>query len=241
MKKIILRITSAIIFLPIIASFIYTLFVLFFYDPCSDAYSFLHLLIFQLILLLLSTITLTFSFKDSQNRYKVVRIALWVCFALYLFTLFGILFLDMIRTRGKESITTIFQYKDILSSIKAGSNFIPFHSIYNYIQQLTNQNPNNNYFILFLFGNLLLFCPMGILLPCLFKKTRKWYAFITTMLIGLFLIESLQLIFGMGRFDIDDMILNFIGAVLVYFIAKIHFIQKIFERLYLLQPKEVLI
>jgi glycopeptide antibiotics resistance protein len=65
-------------------------------------------------------------------------------------------------------------------------------------------------------GNIILFIPYGILLPLLFK--RKFKTSIIVFLIGLFCLESLQLITKRGHFDIDDFILNTVGFLIGYWV-----------------------
>lgn len=65
-----------------------------------------------------------------------------------------------------------------------------------------------------LIGNMLMFIPMGILLPLVFKKINKKNIFIISILIPLS-IEILQPIVGRS-FDIDDIIMNFIGIIIGY-------------------------
>lgn len=63
-------------------------------------------------------------------------------------------------------------------------------------------------------GNLLMFIPMGIMLPLVFKNINKKNIFVIAILITL-LIEILQPIVGRS-FDIDDIIMNFIGSIIGY-------------------------
>ena len=59
--------------------------------------------------------------------------------------------------------------------------------------------------------------PFGFMLPLISDHFRKWYrVFLCGFLLTL-LVESVQLISGIGIFDVDDMILNTLGALLGYF------------------------
>ena len=74
------------------------------------------------------------------------------------------------------------------------------------------------------------FMPMGIILPLAFQAQRKSGIFMVTSLGILLLIEFLQMLLGVGVFDIDDIILNFIGAALIYTLFKMkNFREKIFQ------------
>ena len=65
-----------------------------------------------------------------------------------------------------------------------------------------------------LIGNMLIFIPMGIMLPLVFKNINKKNIFVIAILITLS-IEILQPIVGRS-FDIDDIIMNFIGSIIGY-------------------------
>ena len=62
--------------------------------------------------------------------------------------------------------------------------------------------------------NMLMFIPMGIMLPLVFKNINKKNIFVIAILITLS-IEILQPIVGRS-FDIDDIIMNFIGSIIGY-------------------------
>lgn len=68
-------------------------------------------------------------------------------------------------------------------------------------------------------GNFLMFIPMGILLSLCFENVNKKNIFKYAVLIPL-AIEVLQLIVGRS-FDIDDLVMNFLGIVIGYFIVEL--------------------
>ena len=56
--------------------------------------------------------------------------------------------------------------------------------------------------------------PFGFILPVVSRRGRTWY---NTFLLGFFLslcIESTQLVFKVGSFDVDDLLLNTVGGIL---------------------------
>lgn len=64
--------------------------------------------------------------------------------------------------------------------------------------------------------NILMFVPLGIMLPLMFEKCRS---FATTYLTGFFItlvIEGLQFVTGRGIFDIDDIFNNTLGCMIGY-------------------------
>lgn len=75
--------------------------------------------------------------------------------------------------------------------------------------------------VLNLGGNVAGFMPFGFFLPIVSRRGRHWY---NTLLLGFFLslcIEVTQLVFKVGSFDVDDLLLNTIGGILGYFSYKI--------------------
>ena len=65
-------------------------------------------------------------------------------------------------------------------------------------------------------GNVLAFVPFGAILPVISRRMR---GFFRVMLLGFsfsFLVECTQLVTRVGTFDVDDLMLNTLGAVLGY-------------------------
>ena len=67
-------------------------------------------------------------------------------------------------------------------------------------------------------GNVLLFIPAGWLLPKLWLNMRNFFRFFAVCAGAIFLVEILQLFTLLGRFDIDDWILNISGMILGYLV-----------------------
>lgn len=102
-------------------------------------------------------------------------------------------------------------------------SYIPAVSTFEMVKEVFNtarvENIPGNEVMLYLganiFGNILMFGPLGLLLPLLWKCFRK---FSKTVLFGFlvsFAIECSQLFLARGT-DIDDLILNTIGTMLGY-------------------------
>lgn len=62
--------------------------------------------------------------------------------------------------------------------------------------------------------NILLFVPLGYVVPLNIKKINKWYSILATGVIVSAIIETTQLYTHRGWFDVDDILHNGIGAVL---------------------------
>ncbi|MWV42649.1 hypothetical protein GRF59_03330 [Paenibacillus sp. HJL G12] len=66
----------------------------------------------------------------------------------------------------------------------------------------------------FEWSNFLAFIPFGILIPLLFRCT--FFRFIGFFILSITILETLQMISRLGAFDIDDIIINTIGAAVGY-------------------------
>ncbi len=68
-------------------------------------------------------------------------------------------------------------------------------------------------FIVNIFGNILAFAPFGFVLPIISKDTRKMTHITLLSLEFSFTIELIQLIFRIGVFDVDDVLMNTLGGM----------------------------
>jgi glycopeptide antibiotics resistance protein len=157
---------------------------------------------------------------------KIMRFILWGTFLVYCFFIIIILFLS---SRGYWSNMTLIEY------MKRFSNFVPLKTIWGYVQGITKHTMNLDIPIKNIFGNLLMFLPMGLYLPCLFKEFRSFGHLFLGILILLISVEVLQMLLRRGSFDIDDLILNITGAMIGFVIWKNRFIQKLSYKMYLIQ------
>lgn len=72
------------------------------------------------------------------------------------------------------------------------------------------------------FLNMLMFIPMGFLLPCVYpEKLDHWSYAILMGLMCTTAIESIQLLLRLGQADLTDVITNALGALLGYLIYKV--------------------
>ena len=65
-----------------------------------------------------------------------------------------------------------------------------------------------------LIGNVLIFIPMGFLLPQISSKTKNFFVCIIGFLLVILGIEFFQLYTAFGVFDVDDIVLNLTGAII---------------------------
>lgn len=86
-------------------------------------------------------------------------------------------------------------------------NVIPFRSILPYLRNITEPYAFKN-----IMGNILPFLPLGFFISNKFSK--KVIKPIIICLVAILVIECVQLIFKIGFFDVDDILLNFVGCIL---------------------------
>ena len=66
-----------------------------------------------------------------------------------------------------------------------------------------------------LIGNIIPFMPIGLLAPLVFRSISWQKALVLGVVTGL-ACEGMEVVFGVGIFDIDDVILNAFGVVIGY-------------------------
>ncbi|MBT2579233.1 VanZ family protein [Bacillus sp. ISL-8] len=93
-------------------------------------------------------------------------------------------------------------------------NLIPFRSIIRYLTEFDSYNLD--IVLMNTLGNVIIFIPFGFLLPLLFKQINNVKMASKIFIKFILLIESLQLLTFTGVFDIDDIILNMLGALIGY-------------------------
>ena len=157
---------------------------------------------------------------------KFARPILWTIFIIYCFVLVYVLFLS----RGTRDGFTFAEY------MRRFTNFIPFKTIVEYVQRYIDGYRNLS--VLNLLGNLALFVPMGMALPCLFKKLNRFWKVILTILGMVVLVEIVQGILRVGSIDIDDVIFNVVGAMIGYWVIIMAPVKKLLTKIDLLKKAE---
>lgn len=122
-----------------------------------------------------------------------------IIFGLYIF--FLLYFLIFSEIYGRSGVMQDYHY-----------NITPFQEIerfWRYREQLGLMSYIN------LFGNVLIFVPFGFIEPLASKKRSFWATLVDGCLVSL-AVEIFQFITKVGRFDVDDLMLNTAGVALGY-------------------------
>ncbi len=105
--------------------------------------------------------------------------------------------------------------KEVILEGLESANFVPFKTIRMYIRYYGRLNSFEN-----LFGNILVFVPFGYLLPRASAKLKNASAAFLAVFAVVAAIEVFQLFSAFGAFDVDDFILNCIGGMAGYAMAR---------------------
>jgi len=97
-------------------------------------------------------------------------------------------------------------------------NLIPFATIKNYVTYFDHFNFTT--WIINILGNIGVFVPFGLLLPIYYRQMQNFFTFTFLFLIGITILETIQVTTRRGSFDVDDVILNSIGALIGFFLLK---------------------
>lgn len=151
--------------------------------------------------------------KDKKERKQILIFYLMF----YTLALLGFTFANF---RNSELITE--------GIMKTGYNLIPFHTI----TVLFTSSLGFKTALYNIIGNFLMLTPLSILLPLINNKFKRITNFLITIIIVCLSIELTQYITRIGNLDVDDIILNVSGSLMIYIIivkTKLYYIiYKIF-------------
>ncbi|WML58559.1 VanZ family protein [Neobacillus sp. PS2-9] len=165
--------------------------------------------------------TLTEGLQSSMfPGYKIYSVGVKIAFYLYSFiVLWNLLFQRIIgRIIDHGSFNRYFWYPESTHSFfnlevwKLNANLIPFKTISRYI--IEREHYNVDIILHNTVGNIMIFVPLGILLPILFKKYHSFAKLLISVVGMTCVIEIGQFFLQIGQFDIDDVILNVSGALI---------------------------
>ena len=138
-----------------------------------------------------------------------------ICWILFLFFLL-LLTKNIVFKKSPQYYKNYFRREYKHYKVKEGweqANTKPFSTIrlFYYSKRMRTDYKQNN-----LLGNVIGFIPFGFLLPLL----MRWFRRLPRTLFAGFILslgyEMMQLLFGLGIFDVDDLILNMTGCFIGY-------------------------
>lgn len=167
----------------------------------------------------------------EQTKTKLIKGTFGFYFAMYLYLLLNLVFFDSFF--GREHMGAIWNCDPIYfeNFFSNSVNIIPFKTVIEYIVSFFNHTIPTHTIITNIFGNILAFVPFGFFAHIIQKRKPSLPKFTLLMVSASLLIEVIQLIFLVGSCDIDDIILNVLGAVFSYLIFKTKICKKIISRI----------
>lgn len=156
----------------------------------------------------------------KQEKYLVLVFAIY-CIVLVYVTLFRtITSIGLSGYLEKFSVLGSFGFMTYGEQLRMNSNIIPLFSFYAFITAPYKSAILVRTFLVNIVGNLLLFFPWGILFPVVNSKAKNFKYFFVFTTIVIVIIELLQLFALLGAFDVEDYLLNIIGASAGFVINK---------------------
>ncbi len=166
--------------------------------------------------------------KELKNN-KPMIVNLKIFFALYILLYLTLTLFDTMWGRGGITFNNRFTFNN---------NFVPFKTIINFIAKFDSLYDAND--ILFnLLGNFIALMPLSFFLPLFFKSQNKFSYFLLTILGITICTETIQMVSGIGVFDIDDIILNTSGALIMFLILKINSFNNFVRNIILLEKNSI--
>lgn len=155
-------------------------------------------------------------FRGDSVKNRTFKTIIWILFCLYILLLIKVILfkypIDMTVETLKGNNMDMFKKRILYSS-----NFIPFRTIYKY----STVDIGFNISVSNILGNIIAFMSLGFLLSLLKERLRELKKIFKIAFIISLTFEIIQLITGLGQFDVDDIILNVLGGVLGFLIYKI--------------------
>lgn len=149
-----------------------------------------------------------------RNKKEEHRLVLaWTLFIVYM--VFLMYFLFFAEIMGRTYIDRDYHYN--LTPFREIRRFIVYRRTLGWFAVLSN-----------LLGNVLAFVPFGMILPMLPPKCRNFFHIVLLGVDFSLFVETIQLISKVGSFDVDDLILNTLGAALGYLVYRL--IRRYFRR-----------
>ena len=133
----------------------------------------------------------------GRKKLKVSKVALWSTFFVYIIVVLGATL--GIRSSGYEGSMNLHLFSSYIEA-------------YNSFSKVSWRN---------IILNILMFVPLGIILPLIFRKCRKFWVTYLVGFLSTVLLEVIQLVTKRGIFEFDDIFNNTLGCVIGYGIIMI--------------------
>ena len=150
----------------------------------------------------------------NDNKITMRNIFL-ICFILFVFLLARLTLVDSYFGRGGR-MGSIFAPGAFEQYSLNSLNLTPFRTIRRYTVAMTSKAATFGAIFLNLAGNAAALAPFAFFLPLLFRAQKNFFVFLLTVAGAALAIELLQLTLMVGVCDIDDLLLNTLGAAVFF-------------------------
>lgn len=157
--------------------------------------------------------------KENGVRRRIMRITSVILFVLYLLILADFTLVDENLGRNVFNILS-WNETEFFDYVNNNTNLIPFETVKLFINGYFNNKLTLIDMLGNIFGNLAAFMPFAFFIPLIFKGTNRWYKLMGVVLTSVIAVELLQFVFLTGSSDIDDVILNSAGALIMYAVLR---------------------
>lgn len=146
-----------------------------------------------------------------MSKIEKFKLDKWISLIFFLYLLFVIRMIVFKYPMSELQEIVASWQKDVVWEGLGTANFIPFKTIKMYIRyyDLPGLRSFSN-----LFGNILIFIPIGMLMPMAHKASRNVWVMLMNAFLFVLGIEVFQLFSAFGAFDVDDIILNCFGVLI---------------------------
>ena len=109
-----------------------------------------------------------------------------------------------------------------LEMLQANINIVPFGTVGLFVKSIMHsQDPALlRHAVINLAGNIVMFVPLGFLMPAVFPRMRVLKKTMLCAAAVMTVVEIIQLFTLLGSYDVDDLILNLMGAFIGFIIFK---------------------
>ncbi len=171
--------------------------------------------------------------EDTEAaRSRAARTAFMTLFAFYCAALAGALVFSRVDYAHFAAARAAY-----MENFDLMTNFVPFETVRLYLNALRYDYIGMEIPLSNLVGNAMLFMPMAVFLPCLFRPMRRLWLFALTMALVLVAVEALQLLLACGSCDVDDVLLNLAGSLIVFGLLKIPPVKRLLVKIYLMREE----
>ena len=103
-----------------------------------------------------------------------------------------------------------------LLTLRRNLNYLPGDTILRFYRLMLYYPGYRRAAIINLFGNIVMFIPLGFGLPWVYARLRRFWKTLLLSAVVIACVELVQLVTLLGHCDVDDLILNLIGVTIGY-------------------------